>query len=247
MLDNQGVVVDVQGRRSFEDDLNAVAGAPRARVPTRTDTNDGVLITLRRVHDDPREDALAVAMLAQESEGQKELVESTALPADMKRPPETREALVQAGVVFGEPYKDDSVFLRATVPAGWKKVPSSHSMWSDLVDAEGRKRAAIFYKASFHDRSAHMVALTRFTIEVEYLDTGARPATGRAHVVDVFYGEKRVVHSTNWQSDRVVVLPNGVECREYENARGMAEEWLRDRYPSWRDPRAYWDPPSKDV
>jgi hypothetical protein len=29
-------------------------------------------------------------------------------------------------------------------------------MWSQLVDAEGVPRVAIFYKAAFYDRKAHM-------------------------------------------------------------------------------------------
>jgi hypothetical protein len=41
-----------------------------------------------------------------------------------------------------------------SLPPGWKVVPTDHSMWSDLVDAKGEKRASIFYKAAFYDRDA---------------------------------------------------------------------------------------------
>lgn len=61
-------------------------------------------------------------------------------------------ALQEMGVVRGE--KVDEIFYRAVLPEGWKIVPTDHSMWSDLVDASGTKKASIFYKAAFYDRRA---------------------------------------------------------------------------------------------
>lgn len=96
------------------------------------------------------------AILAQESRGQKELVNSAQLPTQCSAA--DRAKLEAAGVVFGEPTKGDPLFCAATLPAGWKKVATDHSMWSDLVDETGKKRGSIFYKAAFYDRSATLYA-----------------------------------------------------------------------------------------
>jgi hypothetical protein len=73
-----------------------------------------------------------------------------------------REALEAAGVKFGAAVKGDPMFTYVELPAGWKKRSTGHAMWSDLVDDKGRKRASIFYKAAFYDRSAHGSALPRY-------------------------------------------------------------------------------------
>ena len=52
------------------------------------------------------------------------------------------------------PSKGDDLFTDVKLPQGWRIQPTNHSMWSDLLDEAGVKRAAIFYKAAFYDRSA---------------------------------------------------------------------------------------------
>lgn len=89
---------------------------------------------------------------AQERRGQQELVASTSLPTEVHG----REWFEAQGVVFGDVLPGDNLFCNATLPAGWKKVATDHDMWSDLVDAEGNKVGAIFYKAASYDRSAFM-------------------------------------------------------------------------------------------
>lgn len=65
-----------------------------------------------------------------------------------------RAELEALGFVFGEPI--DDLFVSVTFPAGWSKKATDHSMWSDLLDDQGRKRGSIFYKAAFYDRRAFM-------------------------------------------------------------------------------------------
>ena len=89
----------------------------------------------------------------QESAGQAEMVNSTQLPTSISGDRTTLEA---EGVVFGEVVKGDPLFQEATLPEGWQKVATDHSMWSELRDAEGVVRARIFYKAAFYDRDAFM-------------------------------------------------------------------------------------------
>lgn len=96
------------------------------------------------------------AIMAQEARGQDQLVESELLPTSIA--PDDKKILEDAGVKFGEPLKDDRLFCKAELPAGWKKIPTEHSMWSKLVDETGKERASIFYKAAFYDRDAFMSA-----------------------------------------------------------------------------------------
>lgn len=93
----------------------------------------------------------------QEAVGQHELVNSDALPAEIHG---DRSVLEAAGVVFGELVKDDPLFVNVTLPEGWKKVATDHSMHSDLLDADGKRRAGIFYKAAHYDRRADMMIVS---------------------------------------------------------------------------------------
>jgi hypothetical protein len=85
-----------------------------------------------------------------EAAGQRQLVESDRLPTDA--PWSELEAL---GFVRGAEVPGDAMFTEATLPAGWKREPSDHSMWSHIVDERGIRRVSVFYKAAFYDRSAH--------------------------------------------------------------------------------------------
>jgi hypothetical protein len=82
-----------------------------------------------------------------EAAGQRQLVASTTLPADA--PWAELEAL---GFTRGE--KVDDLFVRATLPGGWRKEGSDHAMWSYVLDERGIRRVAVFYKAAFYDRRA---------------------------------------------------------------------------------------------
>lgn len=92
----------------------------------------------------------------QEAQGQQNLVQSTTLPIKGDW-----EVLERWGVVQGEPI--DKLFCHCTLPDGWTKAPTDHSLWSSLVDARGLIRASIFYKAAFYDRDAFFHKISRFT------------------------------------------------------------------------------------
>lgn len=86
----------------------------------------------------------------QEADGQKEFVGNSVLPFVFNSG--TKEHLEAAGVVFGE--KIDELFQAVQLPEGWHKKATDHSMWSELIDEHGKKRASIFYKAAFYACSA---------------------------------------------------------------------------------------------
>lgn len=90
---------------------------------------------------------------AQEAAGQATFVAQESLPKRIMDI--TREQLEALGFQFGEDL--DDLFVTARLPKGWKKEAApDHSMWSYLIDENGKRRASIFYKAAFYDRSAFM-------------------------------------------------------------------------------------------
>jgi hypothetical protein len=95
------------------------------------------------------------AVIEQERLGQEELVTSNQLPSDgllgADRP--RWEAL---GLKILDEDADDPLFCRVELPAGWRKVPREHALWTDLFDETGTIRAEIRYKAAFYDRGARI-------------------------------------------------------------------------------------------
>lgn len=96
-----------------------------------------------------------------EAEGQRELVNSTALP----KPGAAQAAFEALGFSFGE--ESDELFVQATLPEGWTRAATDHAMHSDVLDTEGRRRVGVFYKAAFYDRSAEMHIVATPTTEAQ--------------------------------------------------------------------------------
>lgn len=137
--------------------------------------------TTRRMAEDPAEgiafllDGMATGgaerfITDQEKRGQRQLVHSDRLPSDLKGDRAEWEAL---GFTFGEPDEEDPVFMPATLPDGWKRQPTEHSMWSVIADQLGRERVAIFYKAAFYDRSAFARLTSVYEHVHKHVENGA--------------------------------------------------------------------------
>lgn len=94
----------------------------------------------------------------QERAGQAELLQSTTLPTEILHGPESD--FTDLGFVFGPTVPGDDLFREATLPDGWTRKGSEHAMWSHLADERGINRVAVFYKAAFYDRRAHMGIIT---------------------------------------------------------------------------------------
>ena len=183
------------------------------------------------------------AIYAQEARGQRELAASEQLPAPKAR---AREVLEKAGVKWGAPTPGDDLFVSAVLPAGWKKRPTDHSMWTDLVDEKGRVRAQIFYKAAFYDRDASITVRPRFRVTTEYKDPTKDGSPQRHAVMD----GKTVLFATAWLKHDADGQPAPGEKwddwdarRPTTKSRVEAEAWLKEHYPNHDDPTAYWDLP----
>jgi len=174
-----------------------------------------------------------------ESQGQRSFVESETLPVKMNA--KDKEVLEMAGVKFLGPVEGDEVFQYVELPTGWAKKPTDHSMWSDLVDAKGRKRAGIFYKAAFYDRSANLSANRRYSVGRDYGREDHRTA-----LVYQVKDAETVIFSTE-----VVQYPEPSDPRDRkawvarqdteDKLKAVAMAWIQERFPNWQDPSAYWD------
>ncbi|KKM96751.1 hypothetical protein LCGC14_1174880 [marine sediment metagenome] len=91
----------------------------------------------------------------QEAEGQKTFAASEELPCMAPW-----DILKEWGIVeledHNEAFLAGKLFCKVKLPEGWKKQPTDHSMWTDLLDETGKKRAGIFYKAAFYDQDAFL-------------------------------------------------------------------------------------------
>lgn len=110
----------------------------------------------------------------QEANGQRQLVNSAVLPKNAEW-----ATLQRWGVIKGD--SADDLFVHCQLPEGWQKRATDHSMWSELIDAEGLKRASIFYKAAFYDRDAFVDVIEQRYRAVNRHHDGAR---GYGIVVD---------------------------------------------------------------
>ncbi|MBB2914916.1 hypothetical protein FHS43_006228 [Streptosporangium becharense] len=68
--------------------------------------------------------------------------------------------LIALGFTLGEIDRSDPLFRQATLPPGWKRQGTGHSMHTDIVDELGRRRVGVFYKAAWYDRKAHLSITT---------------------------------------------------------------------------------------
>jgi hypothetical protein len=165
----------------------------------------------------------------QERSGQIEQSFKETLPVDMGEHRTQFEAL---GFVFGE---SEGIFIEAKFPKGWRKKPTEHSMWTDIVDDQGRKRGGIFYKAAFYDCRSAAHLETRFSVRDNY---GNQERV--VSVVDVSGKvEKKITGllAPDWD-DHAEGLRRVEKC---EQARRELTAWLDENYPEWRSPLAYWE------
>lgn len=169
----------------------------------------------------------------QEAAGQVTFVSNATLPKEMLHGCD-REKLEQMGIKFGADM--DDLFVTAQLPDGWKKKATNHSMWSDLIDEKGRKRAAIFYKAAFYDRRAHISLCKRYVVNgYEPCDNEGKPAEygKNSHMQTVVKDGETIIH--------VVGIREDDDYKTGEAHSKDACDWLTAHFPDWQNPLAYWE------
>ena len=201
--------------------------------------------TAKQADDDPL-GTLADAMVRgpsrsiehMEAVGQREFLASDVLPTDgIERARATLEAW---GFVIGAAIPGDPIFTQARLPEGWRRGGTDHAMWSKILDAEGRERVSVFYKAAFYDRSAHLSLCSRFVVSQDF-DSVLPPGTIAIEVKDA----GRVVRSASVEYEGAQY---GDDWRaKYDGLRADLCAWCAEEYgPEWDKPGA-WDLPTGEV
>ena len=167
----------------------------------------------------------------QEAAGQSDFVNSTTLPTKIMTD-NGKEILEKAGVVFGEEVEDDPLFQYITLPEGWTREGTGHSMHSDVLDDKGRKRISVFYKAAFYDRKASCSLKWRYGHTLDY-DRKDKEDLLVRQITDC----GKVIH----EMPPLTIGNNDKKWEVSERAEQLARKWLDCNYPAWTDPAAYWD------
>jgi hypothetical protein len=168
----------------------------------------------------------------QEAAGQAKLVKSAdRLPTAVNYPYDTTisEVSEKLGIQLGSII--DDVFIEATFPKGWHIKPTEHSMWSNLIDDRGRKRASIFYKAAFYDVSAHINFECRYDINGYATREDGGVKLRGCQVVDK--STEKVLWSSDFVGER--------DFKAQDKNSAEARKWLNENFPQHDDPFAYWN------
>jgi hypothetical protein len=182
---------------------------------------------------------------AQEKRGQLEQANLQTLPIygtiknriSCREGPGPKEAFEKLGFRFGK--EIDDCFIECQFPAGWRKEPTDHSMWSHLIDDKGRKRGSIFYKAAFYDRSAHIDLDWRFRVT---RDWDAKPKT-RVYVEDACGQVKQEITGLSVPDYNGPRDKADAANRAIDDATAKLEAWLTKNFPQWQSAEAYWSHP----
>jgi hypothetical protein len=202
--------------------------------------NNKLRITPAALAADTLENFIAAAtpggIEAQEARGQQQFVNSATLP--LKFNSGTRQEMESMGVKYLErPGDPNALFCPVDLPEGWKVEPTDHSMWSKLIDADGRERASIFYKAAFYDRDAFVNVNRRFGVsgyESCDADGNPQPYDSHTHYATVIQDGGKTIKVIGVRKDS----SDDREMRERHSEEANA--WLAENYPDWQDRTAYW-------
>lgn len=135
----------------------------------------------------------------------------------------------------------DDLFWDVQLPNGWEIKATTHTMWNDLIDDKGRKRASFFYKAAFYDRDAFINFNTRYTTRVDHTanseEVGYKgwcksPTIG--HIKDC----EEVIYSTATKDS---FDDYGMQDNVEKAIQEELENYMVEHYPDYKDVNAYWD------
>ncbi len=164
-----------------------------------------------------------------------------------KMDPETRRVLDGVGLIWeGErPVDFLTVQWWAQLPKGWRQVFVGEGPRRScyLVDQKGQRRVSV--DTNRHSDNAAIRAINRFSVVGQGAYTKDRSAVfgqvmDRSGVPtpEDWNSLGQVIHTTEDVPTKTAYSATGDEEMA---ARKLAEEWLDQNYPDWRNPAAYWD------
>lgn len=151
----------------------------------------------------------------------------------------TKQQYERMGIKIVDTY--DDLFYTVELPEGWKIEATDHSMWNNLIDNQGRKRANFFYKAAFYDRDAFINFEHRFSYTISPFDN---------YETDATYEERKFKPWKLFLTDNgnnikelteIVATTNKEYFKIDDTLRKIGKAYLNENYPEWEDINSYWD------
>jgi hypothetical protein len=152
----------------------------------------------------------------------------------------TREQYEKMGVKIINEY--DDLFCNVELPEGWEIKATDHTMWNELIDNKGRKRATFFYKAAYYDRDAFINFETRYQIEATH---NCDPCEDydiwrKADYIGTVKDGDKIIYAT-----KCVPVPEPFSYDEDTKIKNILyaelEDFMNKNYPEYKDFHAYWD------
>lgn len=151
----------------------------------------------------------------------------------------TKQIYTKMGIVIIDEY--DDLFWNVELPKGWEIKATNHSMWNDLFDDKGRKRATFFYKAALYDRDSFINFNTRFSISVSHIadiNSSGYEIWGKSDYQGIVKDSEKIIFST----ERVSPTGNYVDDKIIQHKlREQLLEYMNEHYPNYEDILSYWD------
>lgn len=149
----------------------------------------------------------------------------------------TKQQYEKMGIDIVEEY--DDLFYSVILPEGWEIKATDHSMWNNLFDNKGRKRANFFYKAAFYDRDAFINFDTRFHLSVSHVaDASDYDVWKNSDYQGVVKDGEEVIFSTE------CVAPTGTydsDDKVKKELMDKLKKYIEENYPDYKNIHAYWD------
>lgn len=147
--------------------------------------------------------------------------------------PSSIEALEEAGFEFGD--RIDDLFWEVSLPNGWRKEPTDHSMWTIVYGPDDGERARVFYKAAFYDRAAHFFLECRYRCQLTF--QSAETVCG-APDYDIDYDDQRNKQVLYDRLNEEIVRDSGEWIRRdawrgRDDQRYELEQWADEHMPGW--------------
>ena len=159
--------------------------------------------------------------------------------ADANKAEFTKMQYERMGIKVIDKFND--LFYSVELPEGWTIEATDHSMWNNLIDNKGRKRASFFYKAAFYDRDAFINFCHRYsygTFPFDYYKTDAtyeerKFKPWRLFLTDSGKHIKRLKEITPATDEEYFAID--------DTMREIGRAYLNENYPGWEDINSYWD------
>jgi hypothetical protein len=150
----------------------------------------------------------------------------------------TRAKYERMGIEIIEEY--DDLFWSVKLPEGWEIRATDHTMWNELIDNKGKKRATFFYKAAFYDRDAFTNFQTRFQVSVDH--TADPSSDYEVWCKSDYIGTVKDGEEVIYKTDLVAATGDYSEDDKVKKVLwDELEDYMGKNYPDYKDINAYWE------